>query len=100
MKIIGLSMLFLTFVTVAVAEEIKLSAFPEIKTELKAGEGIEKVRTQCNTCHSLDYITMQPPFSKEQWVAIVNKMRRVFGAPVSDNDAEIIIRYLATNYGK
>jgi hypothetical protein len=100
MRIIVLSILFLTFITLAVAEEIKSSAFPDIKTELKNGEGIEKVKTLCNICHSLDYITMQPPFSKEQWASIVNKMRRVFGAPIMDSDAEIIIRYLSTNYGK
>jgi hypothetical protein len=26
-------------------------------------------------------------------------MRKVFGAPISDADAEIIINYLAANYG-
>lgn len=72
---------------------------PDIRIELKSGEGREKVETVCFICHSLDYITMQPKFLRAQWTATVNKMRKVFGAPIGDEDARIIIDYLTLQYG-
>lgn len=72
---------------------------PTIRTELKPGDGREKVEEFCNICHSVDYITMQPKLSNAQWTATVNKMIKVFGAPISETDAKVIINYLATNYG-
>lgn len=72
---------------------------PDIPMELKAGEGKEKAGSFCGICHSIDYIPMQPPFSGAQWEAIVNKMIKVFGAPIGERDAKLIINYLAANYG-
>ena len=72
---------------------------PMIQTKLKPGPGLDKVSTLCNICHSLDYITMQPPFPRGTWTAEVNKMIKVMGAPINEEDAKTIIDYLATNYG-
>jgi len=72
---------------------------PKITVELRAGEGKEPTGRFCNICHSLDYITMQPPFSKAQWTATVNKMIKVMGAPIAEDDAKAIINYLAAAYG-
>lgn len=72
---------------------------PAIHTKLKAGPGRETVERRCNICHSLDYITMQPGFPKEKWAAIVHKMISVMGAPVTEEDAAVIINYLASEYG-
>ncbi len=73
-------------------------ALPNIQTELKAGEGKEKIQTLCAICHSLDYITMQPRLTRAQWTATVNKMKK-FGAPIDENDAQKIIGYLTMQYG-
>ena len=70
-----------------------------MKIELAAGQGQDKAETLCNICHSVDYITMQPRVSKAAWTGSVTKMRKAFGAPVSDADADVIISYLAANYG-
>jgi len=35
----------------------------------------------------------------KQWDGVVTKMIKVFGAPVSDQDAKTIVEYLATQYG-
>ncbi len=83
----------------AADKDIKTITLPVIQTQLEPGEGMDKAATICNICHSVDYITMQPKGSKAQWVATVNKMRKVMGAPMSDSDAEIIIKYLAAHYG-
>ncbi len=72
---------------------------PVIQVQLKPGPGLDKVSTLCNICHSVDYITMQPAFPRSTWSAEVNKMIKVMGAPVSEEDAKIIIDYLVTNYG-
>ncbi len=71
---------------------------PVIQAQLKPGPGLDKVSTLCNICHSLDYITMQPQFPRGTWTAEVNKMIKVMGAPINEDDAKTIIDYLATNY--
>jgi hypothetical protein len=67
---------------------------------LKPGFGRDLVETRCGVCHSLDYLTMNAPFlNREGWETEVNKMVRVFGAPVGPVDTKIIVDYLVTNYG-
>jgi sulfite dehydrogenase (cytochrome) subunit B len=72
---------------------------PSVRIELKDGEGRVKTETYCNICHSVDYITMQPKFPRSQWTATVNKMIKVFGAPIPPEDAGTIISYLSVMYG-
>jgi mono/diheme cytochrome c family protein len=77
------------------------SAFAQEKpVELKAAPGMDQIERNCSGCHSLDYIPMNSPFlGATMWEAEVTKMVRAFGAPVSDDDAKVIVEYLATNYG-
>ena len=42
---------------------------------------------------------MQPPFSRATWTAEVNKMIKVMGAPINEDDAKTIINYLVATYG-
>ena len=42
---------------------------------------------------------MQPRFSPEVWTAEVQKMRKVFGAPVGDDQVEEIVNYLVSVRG-
>ena len=72
---------------------------PVIPVELKSGPGLDKVSTLCNICHSTDYITMQPKFPRGTWTAEVNKMIKVMGAPINEDDAKTIINYLVAEYG-
>ncbi|MCL4475821.1 MAG: cytochrome c [Nitrospirae bacterium] len=74
-------------------------SLPETRVELAPGDGKVKVETFCNICHSLDYITMQPKFSRAQWTGTVNKMVKVFGAPINEEDSKMIIDYLVAQYG-
>ncbi|MBI3752493.1 MAG: cytochrome c [Deltaproteobacteria bacterium] len=73
---------------------------PAVRPELKPGDGKERTEAMCNICHSLDYISMQPQLSRGGWTAEVNKMINVFGAPMSEDDAKVIINYLTIIYGK
>ncbi|HSQ78041.1 MAG TPA: cytochrome c [Nitrospirota bacterium] len=72
---------------------------PVLTVQLKAGPGFDKVSTLCNICHSTDYITIQPPLPRATWTTEVNKMIKVMGAPINEDDAKTIIDYLVTNYG-
>ena len=72
---------------------------PAVKTDLRAGEGKDTTEKFCGICHSLDYITMQPKFTRAQWTAEVNKMIKVMGAPIPEESAKIIEGYLTVSYG-
>ena len=72
----------------------------EASVELKKAPGLDKVVSNCGTCHSLDYIQMNSPFmSAATWDAEVTKMIKAYGAPISDADAAAIKDYLKANYG-
>ena len=72
----------------------------EEEFELKPGIGREVVMANCVMCHSLDMIQINSTFmKKDKWEATVNKMRKVMGAPIQDDDVAIIIKYLTQNYG-
>jgi hypothetical protein len=72
---------------------------PVTEVKLKPGPGSEKTSTLCNICHSLEYITMQPALPKATWSKEVNKMIKVMGAPINEEDAKVISEYLSTSYG-
>jgi hypothetical protein len=72
---------------------------PQMEPRLPDLPGRDAVTTGCVLCHSARYITMQPAFSREVWVAEVDKMRKVFGAPVTDDQAKVIVDYLVAIRG-
>jgi hypothetical protein len=99
-----LGILYLLFLQVHPGLAVKTDTvhsitLPIIDVQLKEGPGRDKTTSFCNICHSLDYITTQPPFSADKWSATVTKMINVFGAPVNEEDAKTIAQYLATQYG-
>jgi cytochrome c5 len=68
---------------------------------LKDRPGKTQVATQCSICHSLDYITQNAPIlDRAGWEQTVGKMINVMGAQIDEADKQIIIDYLARNYGK
>lgn len=76
------------------------SAHAQENVALKAGAGRETVEAYCSACHSLDYPRINSAFLNRQgWEAEVNKMIKVFGAPIQPPDAKIIVHYLTENYG-
>lgn len=76
-------------------------ALPDGLEMFPGGPAAEVVNNNCLTCHSREMVTVQPPLSGAEWTATVEKMRKVFKAPISDEDAAAIVKYLsATNGGK
>ena len=73
----------------------------ETSIRLSDGPGREQVQASCSMCHSLDYIVMNSPFQdRAAWEKTVTKMIKVYGAPLSDEDAAAIVSYLDRSYGK
>ena len=73
---------------------------PTESATLKPGPGADQVASQCLICHSADYITTQPrdkPLAF--WKAEVEKMKKVYGAPIADDQIDALSAYLARNYG-
>jgi len=74
---------------------------PEEKSALKQTPGVDVVENNCASCHSVDYIVTQPrgpKFKADFWKAEVDKMIKVYGAPVDAADIPKIVDYLAKTY--
>ena len=72
----------------------------EVTTTLPQAQGYETYVSNCTICHSASYVQMQPALPPKTWAAIVTKMQKTFGAPVSDSAAGVIVQYLVTIKGK
>ncbi len=67
-----------------------------VPTDLPEKPGYMTFYSNCVVCHSPRYIQDQPDMPEKTWTAIVTKMQKTFGAPVSDSSAKIIIQYLVS----
>jgi len=86
--------------TSADAKPLKIT-LPQETATFKSGTNREAVMNNCTACHSADYIQTQPrgpKFKKDFWTAEVNKMIKVYGAPIDDADIPKIVDYLTENY--
>jgi predicted secreted protein len=83
--------------TSALAEPMVYQLPPET-AELKPGPGVETAFV-CTACHSADYIRTQPSGKgKAFWQAEVQKMIKIYKAPIGEDEAATIANYLAATY--
>lgn len=59
------------------------------------GKSAEAINNNCLACHSTKMVLNQPTLSKATWTEEVTKMRKVYGAPVAEQDVPAIVDYLA-----
>jgi sulfite dehydrogenase (cytochrome) subunit B len=86
----------------ALAAPPRYEAPPET-ARLAPAEGSEVAQAHCLTCHSADYVITQPRGLANPtafWTADVAKMRKAYGAQISDEDSARIVAYLVAAYGK
>lgn len=76
----------------------QVGKWPTYTAELAPGPGRDTVLGHCSMCHSVTYITMQPPLPAATWEMEVNKMIKTFGAPIDEPTAKEITTYLQTHY--
>src|SRR5882762_10565285 len=70
-----------------IAAEAKFTLPPETN-KFKPGPGSEIAVSQCVICHSADYVSTQPPMARALWKAGVQKMQKVYGAPIPEAQVE------------
>ncbi|KHG65445.1 MAG: sulfide dehydrogenase [Thermus sp.] len=77
---------------------INIGPLPTYTAELAEGEGKELVMSYCSICHSVTYITMQPPLAN--WKPTMDKMLKTYGAEkwIPADVAEKILAYLQAHY--
>lgn len=89
-----------TDTTAASASDSAASESSVSEEEAAPGEGRELFIARCTSCHSVDYVSMHARFgTRALWEMEVAKMRNVFKAPLSDDEARRIVDYLARAYG-
>lgn len=80
----------------AQALEIKL---PQETATLHPGTGAGAQHAAlCLMCHSVDYVSSQPPMPLGFWDAEVKKMVGTYGAPIPADQVPLIVDYLNQAY--
>ena len=98
MKRLVTFLLSLAAVATSALAEPMIYQLPPETAELKPGPGVETAAV-CQACHSADYIRTQPSGKgKAFWQAEVQKMIKVYKAPIGEDDAATIANYLAATY--
>ncbi len=71
-------------------------ALPEERViTLPPGPGADLATAHCAACHSLDYLTTQPPgLGEKKWASTISKMVDVYGADIPAQDRATIAAYL------
>lgn len=82
------------WVTVALAA----GAFAAGQAQLPDEPGKKILEGACTVCHNLDRIVSKQ-YDKDSWDGIVQSMRDK-GASVNDDEAPVLVEYLAKNFGK
>ncbi|MFK8043065.1 c-type cytochrome [Congregibacter sp.] len=96
------SLFLITAVSAAANVPAKEISLPAETSTLRESSlpGYTVAQQKCAICHSVDYISFQPPgMSLEQWTAEMKKMQHSYGAPISPEEIEQIGAYLAVAYG-
>jgi mono/diheme cytochrome c family protein len=99
---LAFSLAALALASAAAAAPVPFAPPPET-TKLAPGPNLEIAQSHCGTCHSVDYIATQPrnfADPRAVWTAEVAKMRKVYGAAMTDEDAAKTVDYLVAAYGK
>jgi cytochrome c5 len=78
---------------------LALSFSPTHSAEKTEVDGKTLFEKKCSICHSLDRSKSKKKTMNE-WKTTVMRMMNVRGAPGTEEEAKIIIDYLAKNYGK
>jgi cytochrome c551/c552 len=60
---------------------------------------VEIANARCLVCHSVEYVSTQPPLPRTFWTSSVKKMREKYGAEIPDQQIEPLLDYLVETYG-
>ena len=90
--------------TSALAQDLK--GFKSVSVEIPDGDKTfpggneaDSVNNNCLSCHSVEMVLNQPPLPKATWVGEVQKMIKVYKAPIDAAEVTPIADYLAKTKG-
>ena len=63
------------------------------------GPDADAINNNCLACHSAGMVLTQPKLPRKVWEAEVDKMRKVYKAPVTEEDVKAIVDYLSRTRG-
>lgn len=69
---------------------------PHDEPILPVGPHRELFQASCTVCHSTRLPLSQPPFNEKQWTGVVDKMVKVYGAPLTLTQQREVIAYLVS----
>ena len=78
---------------------VRSITLPHFEPDLPVAPGRDEYMVVCVSCHSPRYVTMQPLFPQRQWEETVDKMVKVYGAQMDQEQRQSIIGYLVTIHG-
>jgi competence ComEA-like helix-hairpin-helix protein len=96
-SLLGISAVVTAIATASLSGVAAQNASPSDDALLPDGPGKVLIKKDCNTCHSSSEITNGGGRSADDWSDVMNSMIDR-GAVVSDDDANTIVQYLATNF--
>jgi len=94
------ALIFVLFLCVSPLHAAVLKIQLPVETGVfKPAPGSDLANAHCLTCHSVEYVQMQPPKPLDFWTAEVKKMREKYGAQFPGEVSPELADYLAINYG-
>jgi cytochrome c553 len=73
---------------------------PDGDKTFPSGNEADAINNNCLSCHSVEMVLNQPPLSSAAWEAEVQKMIKVYKAPIDAADLAPIVDYLVKTKGK
>ena len=78
---------------------VRSITLPHFEPELPTAPGRDEYLLVCVSCHSPRYVMMQPFFPQRQWEETVDKMAKVYGAQMDQDQRGSIVQYLVATHG-
>ena len=99
----ALCVILLSLSTVAFAAEPAAKSmagfeWPAETGTYKPGKGSDLAQALCMNCHSVEYVSTQPPMPRKFWEGVLKKMKEKYAAPLPD-DMTVLADYLTSAYG-
>jgi hypothetical protein len=79
---------------------VRSMTLPHDEPEAPPGPHREQFVVSCTLCHSARLVLTQPFLPEKTWSAVVQKMAKVYGAPITPREQKEIIAYLTAVRGK
>ncbi|MBX9797346.1 cytochrome C nitrite reductase [Sphingomonas sp.] len=74
--------------------------YPQDRVTLPESPANDLITQNCTGCHSVEFLTAQPPLDAKKWAGVLAKMRKVYHAPIDPADDARLVEALGTLPGQ